>query len=651
LRPRAQKIGNAVLARVARKRLSALSIVILLVFATLTVRLVQLQAVSGAHYEKLALQQRLDTITVPAQRGSIFDRHGRDLALSVPAPTIWANPQVVGDPKYYAAKLAPIVGVPEQTLADRLALDKQFVYVARRVGDDVVAKVRALQLPGVAFTEEPARQYPSAGLAGPIIGHVNGEGTGQSGLEALYDQALKGKPGELEAERDARGREIPRTVRKDIPAQRGTDIVLTIDQTLQYEAERSLTDQVAATNARGGMAIVLDVHTGDVLAMANAVGAGNGQPPHPATASDLNRALTDVFEPGSTNKVITISTALEQGLISPTQTFEVPDHITIADRTYRDDHQHPVEHWTATDIIRESSNVGTIEIAQLLGKQRLDAALRAFGLGQKTAIDFGDAQASGILLPLDHYYGTGLASVPIGYGVAVTAQQMLDVYATVANGGETRPPRLVSATIDARGDQHPKRAPAGTRVISPNTAAVMTEMLTHVVSGGTGACAAIPGYTVAGKTGTSRKPLPDGHGYSDKYMASFIGFAPAEAPRVATIVVLDEPVPIYGGRVAAPVFAEVTGQALQMLRVAPPDPNSTQFADAQATARADGSDCLVRHGAPLAEYIQAKQVAAQKAAAAKAKADAAAASAAVAATNQAAKPPTSTVPATSASTP
>jgi cell division protein FtsI (penicillin-binding protein 3) len=608
----------------ARRRLTALSIALLLAFSVLSVRLVQLQALSGAQYEKLALAQRLDRVTLPAARGSIFDRDGRDLALSVDKPTAWANPRVVTDPKYYAAQLSPLVGVKEATLARRLGdRTRQFVYIARRLDDDTAARVRALRLPGVAFIDEPDRQYPAGSVAAPLIGMVGGEGTGLSGLEHEYQHVLAGKPGEVVSERDVQGREIPRTVRHQTPARRGTDLVLTVDEALQYRTERTLVDQVGASGAKGGMAVVLDVHTGDVLAMATAVGGGPGQAARPANDTESNRPLTSVFEPGSTNKVITIASAIEHGVVTPGTWFDVAPTYTVAGHTYHDDDHPPgVVRWTTSDIVRESSNVGTIQIAKLLGKDRLDAALRAFGLGQKTALQF-PGQTAGLLLPPDKYYATGLSSAAIGYGVSVSAQQMLDVYATIANGGETVPPRLVQATIDADGVEHAVPIAPGTRVVSTETASAVTQMLSGVVRGGTGACAAIPGYTVAGKTGTSRKALDTG-GYSDKYMASFVGYAPAEAPRIATIVVLDEPVQIYGGRVAAPAFAEITGFALQLLRVAPPPGDNSQFADAMATAQTQHTDCRVPHGADLARAIAARGRQAQQQAAAAAQRAAAA---------------------------
>lgn len=578
-------------------------LLVLLSFTAISWRLVEIQALSGERFSRMALRQRLATIPLPAERGSIFDRNGRDLAISVQRDSIWADPKVVTDPTGYAAKLAPLVSVDEQVLVKRLAdPGKRFVYIARTVDDQVADAVRALDLPGVGFLPEPRRHYPSGSLAEPVLGHVGGEGEGLDGLEYLYDDLLAGKPGEIEVERDTRGVEIPRTVRNRVDPERGTDLVLTIDEALQYQVEQSLADQVTATHAKGGVAVVVDVTTGDVLSMATVDADPEGGRAAPASGLRAkNRPMTDVFEPGSTNKVITIAAALDQGIVGPYTLFDVPDWITVGDRTFHDNEGHPAERWSTTDILRESSNVGTIMIAQHLGKERLDAALRAFGLGRPTAAKF-PGEASGILLPVDHYYSSGIGSVPIGYGVAVSALQMLDVYVAIANGGVTQPPRLVGATIDAEGVRHTRPVEAGTRVVGSGTAATVRDMLTQVVASGTGACAAVPGYTVAGKTGTSRKQDGNG-GYGDGYFASFIGFAPAESPRLAAIVVLDEPVPIYGGRASAPVFSEIMQFGLRLFRVPPPSASSDQWEASRERAQEEGAECTIPHGVALGALL------------------------------------------------
>jgi cell division protein FtsI (penicillin-binding protein 3) len=399
---------------------------------------------------------------------------------------------------------------------------------------------------------------------------------------------LKGQAGEVVVERDQQGQEIPNTASHQLDARRGTDIVLTLDEPLQWETEQSLIDEVTATNAKGGMAVVMDVATGDVLSLASIEGATATSPARPSSPTEATQPLMDLFEPGSTNKLITLSTALERGIVGPDTEIDVPPSLDIGKTQYTDVDPHGDVRMSVTDILRQSSNVGTIEIAEHLTNEQLATSLRAFGLGKPTTVEF-PGQASGLLLPPDHYYDTGLASTSIGYGVAVTAMQMLDAYVTIANGGVTRPPHLLDASIDADGKRKPAHLPPGRRVVSERTAHEMTDMLTGVVSAGTGACAAIPGYTVAGKTGTARKAI-DG-GYSNGTMASFIGYAPAAHPRLAAIVVLDEPASQYGGTAAAPVFSDVMQFALTRNGIAPDDVVNTQFDSARASAAATGTAC------------------------------------------------------------
>jgi cell division protein FtsI (penicillin-binding protein 3) len=539
------------------------------VFALIGIRLVDVQALGSDRYEQLGLDQRLQTIELAADRGSIFDRNGNDLAVSVEKETIFADARVIDDPAGYAAQLSPIVGVPQNELALKLAQhDNAFVYVARKVEDDVAERVRELDLPGINFVSEAARAYPSGTLAGPVLGFVGTDNNGLGGLEAGYEELLAGKPGEVVVERDPQGREIPNGERSLEPSQRGSDLVLTIDQSLQYETERVLVEEVTAARAKGGTAIVMDVQTGDVLAMATVDGATEDGPAHPAPPSANNRPVTDVYEPGSTNKVITVAGAIEEGKVNPDTWFDVPMQITVDGVAFEDEAAHPTA-MRVRDIVRESSNVGTIFVGRSLGSELFDAYLRGFGFGAPTDVGF-PGESPGIILPLEDYSDTSMASMPVGNGLAVTALQMLDVYTTLANGGTTRPPRLVAATIDAEGTRTEQAAAASRPVVSPETAAAMREMLEGVVADGTGSKAAIPGYRVAGKTGTARKPPYDEPPY--EYVASFAGFAPAEAPRLAAIVVMDEPqTSFFGGQVAAPVFSRIMRYALQLERVPPSD--------------------------------------------------------------------------------
>ena len=573
-KPSAKRVRTSV---TPRKRLVALLVLMALALGVILIRLVDVQAIEGNHYEAMAMAQRIHSVTLAAERGSIFDRNGNDLALSVPQHTIYADPRVVKDPTRYANKLAPIVHVDRAKLRSRLAQPHMaFVYVARKVDDQTAARVKKLGLPGVGSVPESKRFYPGGALAGPVLGFVGTDNGGLGGLETGYEQTLRGKPGRIVAEQDPNGREIPATQRIDDPARRGGDLVLTLDQSLQFEVEKQLKAQVDSANARGGIAIIVDVKTGDVLAMASVDGGNGTGPARLAPASGPNRPLTAVYEPGSTAKVITVGGALEAGVVQPTTSFWVPWRLQIADRLFKDAETHKDASWTVSDIVRQSSNVGVIKIAEGLGKTRLDQFQRAFGFGSKTAINF-PAESAGLMKNVGDYVPSDMGSVPIGYTTAVTPMQMLDVFATVANGGVTRPPRLVAATIGADGTRHELPPKRGRRVVSEKTASELNVMLRSVVTGGTGLEAKVSGYTVAGKTGTSRKPPYEP---TPRYMASFAGFAPAEAPRLAAIVVIDQPGTnndqYFGGKVAAPLFSRIMQYALRLEHVPP-----TTMMDAQ----------------------------------------------------------------------
>ena len=555
--------------RLTGRRAMALLVVLSLGLSAIVLRLTQVQAVSADEYEKLGSSQRLRKITLAAERGAIFDRNGVDLALSVNQQTVWANPKVVTDPAGYAAKLAPVLGVDQKTLAERLGQKNvAFVYLARKVDDATAEAVEKLDLDGVDFVPESKRFYPAGTLAAPLLGSVGIDNDGLAGLEVQYDKKLAGKPGELVVEQDPQGRRIPQGFSRLEPATRGSDLILSIDQSLQYELERALMDAVAAATAKGGLAIVEDTRTGSILAMANVTGDGGGAA-RPSGQFEKNRAVTDVYEPGSTNKVITMAGAIEQGLVTPETRFTVPDKLAMANAVFEDHEPHPPISWSVNDILVNSSNTGTIMVGQKLGKVELDRYLRAFGFGKKTNVGF-PGEPAGLLLDPDLWYVTSMGTVPIGNGLAVSALQMLQVYVTLANGGLYRAPKLVEATIDENGVRHPVEPAEPHRVVSADTAGKLNTMLTKVVQEGTGSNAAVPGYLAAGKTGTARKPLEGARGYSGNYVASFVGFAPAQEPRLAAVVVLDEPTPIFGGQVSAPVFARIMQYALRLERIPPP---------------------------------------------------------------------------------
>ena len=540
-----------------------------LALGAIVVRLIDVQAVEGAHYEAMANAQRVRSVDLAAERGTIFDRDGNELALSVPQQTVYADPRVVKDPDRYARKLAPLVDEDRSDLRDRLAQKLDFVYVARKVDDRTAEKVKKLGLPGVGFVKESKRFYPAGSLAGPVLGFAGTDNEGLTGLERKYETLLRGKPGRLVAEEDPSGREIPATQRTAEAAERGGDLVLTLDQSLQYEVEKQLLAQVNGVTARGGTAIVADVQTGDVLAMASVTGGGSGSRAKLAPSTDANRPLAAIYEPGSTAKVITVAGALETNVVEPNTPFYVENNVQIDDKVFNDSEWHRPASWDVSEIMRRSSNVGIIRIAEKLGRGPLNLFQHAFGFGEKTPIEF-PFESAGIMKEPNEYVSTDMGSIPIGYTTAVTPMQMLDVFVTIANGGVSRPPRLVAATIDGEGVRRANRSEPGRRVVSAQTAAEVNQMLQGVVrEGGTGEKAAISGYTVAGKTGTSRKPPYE----IPRYMASFAGFAPAENPRLAAIVVIDQPGAnndsYYGGKVAAPLFASIMKYALRLEQIAP----------------------------------------------------------------------------------
>jgi cell division protein FtsI (penicillin-binding protein 3) len=530
------------------------------------VRLTQVQALSNERYIAVGESQRVRKINLPAERGAIFDRDGRDLALSVPRTTIIANPRLVSDPLAAAQALAPVLNDDVMHLQDLLSKDKAFVYLARRVADDVAEQVKALGLPGVGYQQEPARVLPGADLALSLLGKVGTDNEGLSGLEIQYDKVLRGRPGYRIVEKDPRGNDIAGGVRDAEASVQGDDLILTLDRALQYETERALATEITESHAKGGMAIVMQSRTGEILAMANFTAEEGKVVPAPK-----NMTLTNVYEPGSVNKMITVSAALEEKLIKPNDTFLVPSTIKVADHVFHEHDPHPPQDWSITDIVANSSNVGSIMIGQKVGKNKLDHYMRAFGFGKRTGLSF-PGESPGILLDPAKYSGTSMGTIPIGQGIAVTGLQMLSAYNAIANGGVYVAPKLLKATVDEDGDPHPTADSPQHRVVSSTTAKQMTAMLAEVIRVGTAQRARIDGYTVAGKTGTARKPLEGQRGYkAGAYVSSFAGFVPAERPELSAIVILDEPTPIFGGLVAAPVFAQISRYALREFRIPPPD--------------------------------------------------------------------------------
>ena len=558
-----------------------------MLFCLAVARLTDVQVLQPGRYVSLGERQRVVNETLPAGRGTIFDRNGTELALSVPQQSIYADPTIIKDPVATAQKLAPVLQLDPGTLAQQLHNDGKthFVYLKRMVGDDVAASVKRLGLAGIDMVPEYKRFYPSTGTGKGVLGATNIDGLGDAGLEKQYNQVLTGTPGKAEYEHSKSGT-IASASRKITPAKPGDDLELTLDRNLQYQTEQLLAQQVQTTGSKGGIAIVSDPTTGDILSMANMTLDPDTKQVVP---SSNNAALTTVFEPGSVNKVVTVSAALEQHAVTPSTTFNLPGVLRLGDADFTDDGSHP-SNLNVSDILTISSNIGAITIARSIGAQQVDAYLRKFGLGTKTSLNF-PGESAGIMLPLDQWSGSSIGSIPIGQGVAVTPMQMLEAYNVIANNGVYVAPRLVAGTIDKNGVEHAAAASASHRVVSEQTARQVRGMLVHVVQAGTGTKAAIPGYTVAGKTGTARKPLAvhaPGNGYMDlngqyHYVSTFVGMVPAENPRLSIIVIMDEPSKGYfAADVSAPLFQKIGTIALRSLGIPPAAPGNDPFGDVPA---------------------------------------------------------------------
>jgi cell division protein FtsI (penicillin-binding protein 3) len=536
--------------------------------AAIAGRLVHLQVVKAPMFESLGAKQRVRRVELPAKRGTIFDRNGVPLAMSVDARAIYANPAFITDPKDTAARIGPILGIEPALIEERLTRSAPFVYVARKVDVAIADRVMALRLPGLGAIEEMKRVYPAGPLAAQVIGVVGTDNVGLAGLESAWDRTLRGVPGEEILEQDPRGRPIPNGQSRTRPPVPGQDLVLTIDRDIQFAVEQALSTALARTGANHGSALVLDPHTGDILAMANwpqldPTAFSRAQP-------DLlrNRAVQDAYEPGSVNKVVTAAAALESHVATPSDILRIPNSYTISDKTFHDFQSHDTWRITYGEALARSSNIGTIEVAQRVGKARLYQMLRRFGLGQKTGVGF-PAESPGILLPMREWYSTSMGTIPIGQGIAVTPLQIARVYATIANDGVSVRPQLVRSVIARDGDIDERGSAAPRRVISSGTAAQVRAMLVGVVEDGTGRTARIPGYLIGGKTGTARKPLPNARGYSKDVVTTFVGMVPADAPRFVVAVVLDAPQTHMSSVTAAPVFKEIVHFVLARLKVAP----------------------------------------------------------------------------------
>jgi cell division protein FtsI/penicillin-binding protein 2 len=528
-------------------------------------RAVWLATVENEQLTTAAASQQTASVEVPARRGTIIDRKGIELAVDQPAADVSATPYLVENSARVAGRLAPLLGKPVDEVAEQLGRrDTGFAYLARGLPGGRAERIRRLRIAGIQVTPGHRRFYPQGELASQVLGTVGTDGKGLSGLEYSRDDLLEGRDGQRRLVKDALGESI--RVRDPRPARPGSRLELTIDAAIQEKVERVLMDVGRTYRPKGATAFVTDPRTGAVLALANWPRVDANVPAAAPGYASQNRAVGFTYEPGSTFKAFTVAGALEDGTVTPRTTFTLPPQILVADRIIGESHPRGTVTLTTGEILAQSSNVGAVTIGQRMGKASFDRWVRRFGFGRATGVDL-PGEERGLVLPVERYSGSSMGNLPIGQGVSVTPMQMAAAYGAIANGGVLRPPHVVGA-VDGRLLPPPR----GRRVISPTTSRKLREMLEGAFApGGTASEVAIKNYALAGKTGTANKIDPQTGTYSQsRYIASFIGFAPALDPRLLIGVVVDEPQgAIYGGQVAAPAFGRIASFALPYLRIPP----------------------------------------------------------------------------------
>ena len=533
-------------------------------------RLVQVQLLDRETYAALGERQGTAQWELESVRGAILDRNLNLLAVSDSLPTIWADPRLVANPHQTAVALGSVLDVDVGVIAERLASDRHFVYVARQVSPAEGQAVQELQLAGIGVRGESSRLRPNGDdFARGLLGATDIDQNPLGGAEKQFADVLDGTDGREVARIAESGMPLPTGTELFEPVSHGDDVVLALHTQMQWVAERSVSDAVRASGAKGGMVVVMQTDTGDVLALAAVARDQDTDEIRPVA---YNPAYTDAFEPGSVAKSFTIATALEAGLTTPVEVHSTPAAYTFADKEFVEPYSKPSASMTTSDILVHSSNIGTIKLAERIGATELQRSLRSFGFGRLTGSEDGPAlpgESRGILRAANQWRGTDLATIAFGQGIAMTAIQLTAAYNTIANDGVYVTPRLVLGSVGSNGALRPADPVPTRRVLSPETARHMQDILAEVVRSGTGKRAAIAGYQVAGKTGTAQKPSPDGGYAADAYTSSFAGFLPADRPELTVVVVLDEPQEYRAAIVAAPVFAEVAEYALRMLQVSP----------------------------------------------------------------------------------
>jgi cell division protein FtsI (penicillin-binding protein 3) len=585
-------------------------------FAGLTVwalivvaRLIQVQLVRHDYYTTRAVRQQERTVSLTPVRGSIVDARGRVLAESVSAVSIYADPQLITDRRPTAKTLAAIpgIGLSAREIEEKLQSDNGFVWIARQLPMEAAAEVRKLKLPGISFIEEHRRSYPRGMVAANVIGYAGLDGEGLAGIEHSFDNYVRGHAGRVTILRDARaGTYLVGGEGPNRPVD-GNNVVLTIDSVVQFIAEQALTKAVDKYHAASGSAIVLDPRDGSILAMASAPTFDPNHFGDFSSATWRNRAVQDLYEPGSTFKIVTASAGLEEGMVTPSQIIDCGNgSIEIANVSIHEHGHNAYGLMPFEDVIVHSSNVGTIRVGLAVGPQRFYQYIRRFGFGERTGVLL-PGEAVGTVRRTEKWSMLSNASMSIGQEISVTPLQIALAMSTVANGGMRVAPRIVERVIDATGNTiyQPQRVPP-VRVISERTAAVLNEILKAVVVRGTGQPAALAEHVVAGKTGTAQKAGRGGYS-PDKVVASFCGYVPADRPRLVILVVVDEPKGAqYGGTIAAPAFKEIAEATLRYLGVPPSIPSRTIELDAPLLAEFSQPSAPTHAGVPDVRGLDAR---------------------------------------------
>ncbi len=543
--------------RLVERRIGLLFAMFLMLLALAALRATWLGTVKSGSLSARAVSQQIQNVEDPAQRGTIYDRNGVELAVSEDSTTVFANPFLIKNPVKVAAQLAPLMGMREDEILRKISdRTSGFVYLRRKMDPTAGQRVANLKIAGIGTTTEPKRVYPQGYLASQVLGMVGTDNSGLAGLEYSQDKLLRGEDGERRLVKDALGKTV--SVVETKRSKPGENLRLTLDARIQERTEAVLSEVGQTYTPQGATAVVMDPRSGEILALANwpRVDANNieGSPAY----ARQNRAIQANYEPGSTFKAITVSGAMEEHLVQPETTLSVTPTITVADRTVGEAHEGGGGIKSVAQILKESSNVGSVMIGLKLGAKRFDKWVRRFGFGKPTGVDL-PGEEGGIVLRPEHYSGSSMGNMPIGQGIAVTPMQMATAYTAIANHGVMRRPYIV------KGDQPPPK-----RVLKRRTAEQVSTMLEGVLGpGGTAQEAQDEGYTLAGKTGTAEKAIKGGYSKTD-FIASFIGFAPAKNPRLLVAVMVDTPRgDYYGGTVAAPAFERIMEFALPYLKIPP----------------------------------------------------------------------------------